>query len=117
MGLLTFWSFVPHHALTYTDNMSFLQRCYNHYIMGYDALVRKFYYIKAQNKLAVKYFNSEDLPAVSVVEKQISIMLVNGHRDLHEPRPKMPRQINIAGAHIRPPKLLPGDQQVILSIN
>lgn len=58
MGLLTPWSFVPHPILLYVDEMSFSQRCYNFLISTTDALIRKYYYLPRQDKLAKKYFAS-----------------------------------------------------------
>lgn len=39
-------------------------------------------------------------------------MLINSHFSINRPRPLMPGLINIAGAHVKPPKPLPEDIQV-----
>lgn len=69
----------------------------------------------AQNKLARKYFRDGiegEIPHVIRMEREISVMLVNTHRSLNNPRPQMPGQIDIGGAHLRSPLLLPADLQV-----
>lgn len=112
MGLLTPLSFVPHPLLPYTDNMSFRQRAYNALLTAYESFFRRFSYISSQNKLARKYFRDGiegDIPHVVKMERDTSVMLVNYHSSLGLPRPTMPGQINIAGAHIRPPLRLPND--------
>lgn len=54
------------------------------------------------------------LPSVKELEKQISMVLVNSHRGIASPRPTMPGIVNIAGAHIVPPKALPDDLKKFL---
>lgn len=115
MGLLTPLSFVPHPVLPYTEDMTFLQRVYNVFLSAYDALLWRFNYMPAQNKLARKYFRDGiegEIPHVIRMEREISVMLVNTHRSLNNPRPQMPGQIDIGGAHLRSPLLLPADLQV-----
>lgn len=48
------------------------------------------------------------------LEKNISAMLINTHFSINPPRPLMPGQINVAGAHIQEPKALPEDIQTFL---
>lgn len=114
-GLLTPLSFVPHPVLPYIEEMTFLQRVYNVFLTAYDAVLWRFNYMPAQNKLARKYFREGiqgEIPHVIRMERDISVMLVNTHRSLNIPRPQMPGQIDVAGAHVRPASLLPNDFQV-----
>lgn len=104
MGLVTPFSFIPHPALSYANEMTFLQRAYNAFITTYELLYWRFNYMPAQNKLAQKYFKDSfegEIPHVIRVERDTSVMLVNEHKSWNLPRPQMPGQINIAGAHIR----------------
>lgn len=49
------------------------------------------------------------------MERKIDVMLVNFHNAMSKPRPQMPNQINVGGAHIKPnPKPLPADLQTFL---
>ncbi|XP_029708692.2 UDP-glycosyltransferase UGT5-like [Aedes albopictus] len=116
MGLLTPWSFVPHMLLDYDDQMSFYQRAYNTLLSMVDYIGRELHYLPEQNKLAEEIFSRfaehrGPLPTVQSLEKSISAMLVNSHPTLAKPRPSMVGIINIAGAHIKPPKPLPQDLQ------
>lgn len=55
-GHLSLWSYSPHYMLTYTDNMSLLERIWNVYVSFYDIVYRTIVYMPAQNKLARKHF-------------------------------------------------------------
>lgn len=57
MGLITPWSYVPHHVLTYTDRMSFYERCRNMFWGLTDAFLRKYYYMSRMQEMADKYFS------------------------------------------------------------
>lgn len=111
MGLMTPWSHVPHMMFEYDDNMTFFQRYYNFVVSFADAVLRKYYYLPKQDMLAKKYFSilDNDLPSVVDLEKSISAMLINSHTSIAPPRPGMATLVNIAGAHIKPPKPLPAD--------
>lgn len=137
MGLITPWSHVPHNMLTYTDQMSFTQRCYNMALSLLDTVLRRYHYMPKMQQLADTYFISSDglcfrfgsvcaksilyneisiftetKPSILELEKNIAIRLVNSHTTTSHPRPSMPGLVNVAGVHIRPPKPLPADIQV-----
>lgn len=117
MGLLTPWSFVPHMLLDYEDNMNFFQRGYNVFLSTLDYVIREYYYLPKQNVIARDFFADLEhqrggpLPSVQSLEKSISVIFVNSHPTLAKPRPSMVGLVDIAGAHIRPPKPLPDDLQ------
>ncbi|KXJ80685.1 hypothetical protein RP20_CCG023883 [Aedes albopictus] len=116
MGILTPWSYVPHMLLDYEDNMNFFQRAYNVFLSTLDYTIREFYYLPKQNDIAREFFVDIErqrgpLPSVQSLEKSISVILVNSHPTLAKPRPSMVGLVDIAGAHIRPPKPLPDDLQ------
>lgn len=67
--------------------------------------------ISANFKLKL-FLENGPLPSIEDLEKSISVMLINTHFSINKPRPLMPGLINIAGAHIKPPKTLPADIQV-----
>jgi glucuronosyltransferase len=117
MGAMTPYSFVPHFVLSdFNDDMTFLERTYNLMFSMADALIRKFHYLPAMNQMAKKYFSSfgSALPSVEELEKSISLILVNSHFSMIQPRPLMPGIINIGGAHIKPLKPLPDEIQQFL---
>lgn len=55
MGLLT-PSYVPHHVLTFTDQMTFYERCINLFWRLTDLFLRKYYYMEQMQKMADRYF-------------------------------------------------------------
>lgn len=115
MGLLTPWSHVPNTLVTYDDNMTFTERCYNSMLSLCDWIVRKFIYFPQQNELARKYFGHlGSIPSVEDLTQNVSLVLLNTHRSVQSPRPSMPTILNIGGAHIKPPKALPSDLQTFL---
>lgn len=55
------------------------------------------------------------LPKIEELERKIDIMLVNFNNAISKPRPHMPNQINVGGAHIKSnPKPLPTDIQTFM---
>lgn len=108
MGLLTPYSHVSHTILSYTDEMSFTERCYNTVVSLYDWILRRWVHIPAQNEIAKRHFaHLEPLPSVDDLIKNVSLILANAHRSIFHPRPSMPTLINIGGAQIKMPKPLP----------
>lgn len=55
MGLMT-PSYVPHHILTYTDNMNFYERSVNLFWRLTDAFLRKYYYMAKMQEMADRHF-------------------------------------------------------------
>lgn len=54
------------------------------------------------------------VPSIIELEKRISMRIVNAHQSMSYSRPMMtPGLTYIAGIHIRPPKQLPADVQVL----
>lgn len=58
MGFMTPWATVPHSILDYSDDMNFFQRSWNVILSLTDSIVRDWYYMPAQEKLAQKYFRN-----------------------------------------------------------
>lgn len=57
MGLMT-PSYVPHHVLTFTDNMTFFERCENLFWRLADSFLRKYYYMAKMQEMADKHFGN-----------------------------------------------------------
>lgn len=57
MGLLTPWSFVPHHILSYDDEMTYTQRIYNVILSLYDWWFHSWIVSSRQNEIAQRYFS------------------------------------------------------------
>lgn len=56
MGLITPWAYVPNNMLTYDDQMTFLQRCYNVALSLLEATLYRFHYMTKMQQMADKYF-------------------------------------------------------------
>ena len=116
MGLITPSSHVSHTLLTYTDNMSFIQRWHSAMLSLYDWILRQIAGKPLHNSILRKHFSYlEPLPSIDEIRKNISLTFVNAHRSITYPRPSMPGLIYIGGAHITSkPNRLPDDLQTFL---
>jgi hypothetical protein len=86
--------------------MTFWQRMLNVLSEIYMKLGRIFYVIPQHDAILRKYFNSNNIPSVSVLEKSTALLLINQHFSIVYPRPLMPNTVEIGGIHINPPKKL-----------
>ncbi|XP_055379736.1 UDP-glycosyltransferase UGT5-like [Condylostylus longicornis] len=111
MGVLTPWSFVPHTFMPLDDKMTFIERIYNTVFSLYEDYFREIIYFPQQDELVKKYFSHLpiEIPSVSKMEKNISLMLLNSYIPLNTPRPAVPAMIPVGGVHILKPKPLPKD--------
>jgi hypothetical protein len=100
------YAYVPQLYADYGDRMNFWQRTINTLSEIYIKLVRIFYVIPQHDAILRKYFNSSNIPSVSVLEKSTALLLINEHFSIGHPRPRMPNTVAIGGIHINPPKKL-----------
>lgn len=56
MGLMTPWTFVPHHILSYNDDMTYSQRFYNIILSLYDWWYREWIVLPQQDVIAQRHF-------------------------------------------------------------
>lgn len=56
MGFATPSAFVPHSVLPLNDQMNFMERCQNLFWSIFDAIVRRYYYMREMQKMADTYF-------------------------------------------------------------
>lgn len=116
MGLVTPFSYVPHHVLPYSDRMTFVERSTNLFWGLADAFLRRFYYMEEMQKMADRYFGhvlNGTVPSIIELEKNISFRIVNQHQSMAYARPRVTPGITyIAGIHIKKTKPLPKDIQV-----
>ncbi|XP_055606533.1 UDP-glycosyltransferase UGT5-like [Uranotaenia lowii] len=116
MGMMNMWSHVPHEFLPYTDRMTLMQRIYNSAISSYELLLRSWYYMPRQERMARTYFQHlpGPLPSVSNLEQQVSVILLNSYAPLTTTRAKVPGLVSVGGLHIKEAKVLPKDIQSFL---
>lgn len=115
-GIQTPWSYVPHQVLSYTDRMTFFERCFNVFWALADAAIRRFYYMNEMQKMADKYFANilnGTVPSLLELESNISFRIVNQHHSMNYARPTITTGMAyVSGIHIRDAQPLPSDIKV-----
>lgn len=99
-------SYIPNNILQMGKPRTFVKRLKTTLLniihqMFYD------YYIGVKNQKAAEEVFGKDLPLLSDISQNISLLFVNSHFSVTSPVPMVPGVIEIAGAHIRSPKKLP----------
>ncbi|PSN46989.1 hypothetical protein C0J52_17343 [Blattella germanica] len=107
-------SFIPNYFLPYTDRMNFFQRVTN--LIFNEGLKLGDYYFGElpMDELGQKYYG-QDLPPLSTLKKNTSLIFVNSHFSLNIPRPVVPGFIEVGGIHIRPGGKLPKDIETFMN--
>ena len=100
------YAYLPQLFGDYGDRMNFWQRTINTLSEIYLKLGRIFYVILQHDAILRKYFNSSNIPSISVLEKSTALLLLNQHFSIGHPRPLTPNTVEIGGIHIYPPKKL-----------
>jgi glucuronosyltransferase len=102
------YSYVPDEFLEYRDKMNFWERVHNTIVSTLKHVGRQLIHIPKQNAIMHRHFNyTDNLPHVSALEYETSLLLVNSHFTLSYPRPLMPNHVEVGGMHVKPPKKLP----------
>ncbi|KAH8277483.1 hypothetical protein KR026_011518 [Drosophila bipectinata] len=103
-------SYVPHNLLRFDDHMDFWQRAQNLGFQAYEYFYQNWIHLPRQEVLYRKYFpnNKQDFYEM---RKSTSLVLLNNHVSLSNPRPYSPNMIEVGGMHINrnAPKPLPND--------
>ncbi|KAK5643196.1 hypothetical protein RI129_007041 [Pyrocoelia pectoralis] len=99
-------SYIPNNFLSVGIPRTFVDRLKTTllniiYQMFYD------YYIGVKNQKAAEEVFGKDLPLLSDISQNISLLFVNSHFSILPPTPMVPPVIEIAGVHIGRPKKLP----------
>jgi len=100
------YAYIPQFFGDFGDRMDFWQRTLNTLPEIYMKLGRVFYVIPQHNAILKKYFNSSNIPSISVLKKSTALLLINQHFSIGHPRPLMPNTVEIGGIYINPPKML-----------
>ncbi|XP_049946280.1 UDP-glycosyltransferase UGT5-like [Schistocerca serialis cubense] len=114
VGNPTPYSYVPNAFLQLTTRMNFLERVQNTLAGIIPSIVRQLYYLPKLDEIVRMYLNDTELPKLSEIEKQISLLLINYHFTHGCPRPLVPNMVEVGGLHIKTPKALPEDIQSFL---
>lgn len=99
-------AYVPSNFLDHTDKLSFIERVENAMMNVFSKFVY-YYYIDRPTYDIVKPYFGEDLPQLSDIAINASLMLSNSHFSLFTPRPLVPSVIEVCGLHIEDTKPLP----------
>ncbi|KAH8248192.1 hypothetical protein KR038_004373 [Drosophila bunnanda] len=103
-------SYVPHCLLPFSDHMDFWQRAQNLGFQAYEYVYYNWINLPRQEVLYRKYFpnNKQDFYEM---RRDTSLVLLNNHVSLSNPRPYSPNMIEVGGMHVnrKEPKPLPKD--------
>lgn len=99
-------SYIPHHFLAHTDRMSFSERIAN---TAYQTSVKWAYHFLMDmptQRIARRYFG-DSLPPLADIARNTSLLLLNTHFSMNQPRPLVPQIVEVGGLHLSPPAPLP----------
>ncbi|CAG2061891.1 unnamed protein product [Timema podura] len=95
-------AYIPNYFLPLTYRMTFSQRLIN--TMFKVWLCAMFYYYSdyRSQQIARRYLG-EELPGLSDLARNSSLILVNSHFSINQPRPLVPGVVEVGGLHIKSP--------------
>ena len=105
------YSYVPDVFTPFSDRMDFWQR-FSNTITGSMLRTVRLIYLSRQDFNMKKHFGFlGDLPTISEIEYNTSVLLLNDHFSIGFPKPLMPGMVQVGALHVKEPKKLP---QVII---
>ncbi|XP_071454655.1 UDP-glycosyltransferase UGT5-like [Hetaerina americana] len=108
---------VPNWFLPFGRKMNFWERLQNAVFTIGVSLYRRYVVLPEQNDIAKKFFG-EEFPPLWELEKNTSLVLLNGHPILSPIHPSVPNMVDVGGMHVMAnPPPLPKDLQEILDRN
>lgn len=99
------WSYIPHVYLSYTSDMTFLQRCWNFMVTGIWTASRWLIFHPLSDYVVHK--RVPNAPGIREVINNVSFVLVNSHFSFDDPKPSLPYLAEVGGMHCRPAQKLP----------
>lgn len=99
-------SYIPTGGTSFSDQMSFSERLIN--VVANVAL--KIMFTVAEGIVTEGYVHKhigKDVPPLSDIARNTSLLLVNTHFSLNRPRPLVPGIVEVGGLHLKLPKKLP----------
>nr|CAH7746254.1 unnamed protein product [Callosobruchus chinensis] len=98
--------------LNYPKRMNFLQRFNNTLFSVIGYLIRTFYLLPSHADLTKRYI-SEEIDFYKELHN-VSLVLLNSHPSVSDPKPHVPNMKEIGGFHVRAPQPLPEDLKKLL---
>lgn len=99
------YSFVPSTMTTYSDKMTFFERCLNSFANIMFEVYTRLLTVPAQKKLYEEIFSNA--PPFEKIITSSSLHLINAHPIFETPRPYLPNMIQISALHIKEPQKFP----------
>lgn len=99
------YAYIPDAFLDYSPHMGFWQRLRNTPNGIYWRMGQEFYSIPLQEAVVRRYFNyTDDIPPLSEIVPGTSLLLLNNHFSLNQPKPLVRNMVEVGRMH--PPKRL-----------
>lgn len=92
------YSYVPNVSSSFTDEMSFIERCINTALGLLGELMMNYWFLPNQKSLLEKHFPKA--PPLDELLESVSLVLVNAHLSLETPRPYVTNMIPIGGFYV-----------------
>lgn len=99
--------FTPSTFVSYTDQMTYLERFINLFTILYTGAIMKFYYYPKMEAVYREHFSDPTMPSIEEIERNASIVLANSHVSITRPKALLPDIIDVGGLHIEPAKPVP----------
>ncbi|XP_073820783.1 UDP-glycosyltransferase UGT5-like [Musca autumnalis] len=93
-------SYIPHMDLPYHNPLSAWQRMSNVIMEIVDNMLVNYLMLPRQQTLYEKYFPNATM-SLNEARKNVSLVLLNDHFTLRQPRPYVPNMIEVGGLHIK----------------
>lgn len=93
--------FHSHPFLSFTDQMTFLQRSENVVTNTFEDIMFFLYHYPLQNEIYDKYFKSDKPSFRHMLRHSVSLVLLNTHYSLNYPQAYLPNMIEIGGFHVK----------------
>ncbi|XP_075228976.1 UDP-glycosyltransferase UGT5-like [Lycorma delicatula] len=92
-------AYVPSFLTKYNNKMSFFERLKNTFFISYEIYIREYRVYPSQDKVMEKYFGA-NLPKLKELEKNTSLLFLNGDLSQSYPIPLQPNTVLIGSQHM-----------------
>ncbi len=93
-------SIVGHPFLTFTDEMTFLQRLENVFTTTAEDILFHFYHYPLQAQVYDKYFKSDKPSFNHMLRHSVSLVLLNTHYSLNYPQAYLPNMVSLKSVNV-----------------